>query len=125
MGSIDSASKLFYSARCVMRPSRPEADLDARGKAHRLSRVMKNLVCSLGIVFSFVVSVQVCPAAPVDMLAAAIETYSQSVDQKLNSDLETIARAFSDAREIQKARTLADAFKLRCWACGWSGPLRG
>ncbi len=45
-------------------------------------------------------------------LAAALDAYEKAVVDKLNSDLETIARAFADARDIQKARRWADWAKF-------------
>lgn len=45
-------------------------------------------------------------------LVAALDAYEKAVVDKLNSDLETIARAFADARDIQRARRAADWAKF-------------
>jgi hypothetical protein len=74
---------------------------------------MRWLRCGLIIAIAFVLSlVPQDSIAADDPLVAALHDYEQAVVNKLNSDLEIIARAFADARDIQKARRWADWAKL-------------
>lgn len=74
---------------------------------------MRAWICLIAMVGLVVSSpVQRSLAASNEALVAAVDAYENTVMEKLNSDLETIGRAFADAREIQKARQYADVAKV-------------
>ncbi len=84
--------------------------LSLRVYALNLAASLRVATLSVALLLAQVPLPQTVEAGP-DPMLAALDLYEKEVRKKLDSDLESIARGFSDTRDLRTARRLADLLK--------------